>query len=143
MGSQRRLSETAQRPNFVEMGEFGDQVPVASGRSTPECFACRFCRYCRDEDMQLVEQFAYGGISPWVFTWSNPAMRCVYVCGVFTASLNHFQSHRRNYFGMLCTEDYFSMVIISLSCCAQRSRLRNNSGFQIQALCICISDRVG
>lgn len=44
---------------------------------------------------------------------------CVYVCDVFTASINHFQSHRRNYFGMLCTEGYFSMVITSHSCCAR------------------------
>lgn len=66
--------------------------------------------------MQLVEKFTYEGIHSWVFTWSNPAMRCVYICDVFTASVNHFQSHRRNYFGMLCAEGYLSMVIISCSC---------------------------
>lgn len=45
-GSWGRLSETAQRPHFVEMGEFGDQVAVSSGRSTPKFSACRFCRCC-------------------------------------------------------------------------------------------------
>jgi len=43
----------------------------------------------------------------------------VFMCDVFTVSVNHFQSHRRNYFGMLCAEGYFSMVIISHSCCAR------------------------